>query len=126
MKSGQRVKCLMERYGDTVEKAAARTGVPKSTLHRITQGSEANLNRWLPKIAAGYGVALEYLQGGSDPRMDFEWSIRSASSRERFEFCLMTIQERVYLTIEFLMSSYGQKYSVRHKSHSRAASDQPI
>lgn len=112
MNTAQRVKVLLDRHGDNICEAAAKTDVPKSTLHRILQGSRANLHKWVPKIAQAYSVQPESLMGEHDSKADFEWSIRHSVPRERFEMCVMTVQDRVRMTLHFMLHISGQPCSL--------------
>lgn len=111
MTTAQRIQHLLQVHGDSLRKASLKTGVPKSTLSLILKGSEAHLSKWVDLIAEGYGLDPEILLGGADPKSDFEWSIRRANSRERFEYALMSIQERTRFTMEFLSRSHPRRCS---------------
>lgn len=112
MTTAQRIKYLMDKHCHSVREASRKTGVPKTTLLRLLEGSEANLSKWVSFIARGYEVDPDALLGGKDPRSDFEWSVRRASCRERFDMVLMTMQERLRMTLDFLTKAYPRRCSL--------------
>lgn len=68
---GKRVAQLRAAHGESLREAAARTGVSLTTIARIETGQlSTNLNRTLKAIADGYGVSMEWLQTGREPRPD--------------------------------------------------------
>lgn len=111
MTTAQRIRHVLIKHGDSVRKASQKTGIPKSTLCRLLEGSEANLGKWIAMLAATYQVDPNSLVGGQDPKSDFDWSVRCASSRERFDMVTMTVQDRVRMTLEFLARTYPRRCS---------------
>lgn len=114
MTTAQRVRLLLTRNGDSIRDAARKSGLSKSTVARIIDGSAANVDKWVKQLAQAYKVDPNSLIGGLDPKSDFEWSIRRADLRERFEMVLMTLQDRVRLTMEFLDRNYPNRFSFNH------------
>lgn len=107
--TAQRIKRLLDRHGHSLREGARRTGVPRVTLARIMAGSEANIEKWVRRIAGGYGVEPASLLGGQDPADDLRWYVQRAPNRERFDMACMTLQERLRLTLEFLTVMYPQR-----------------
>jgi len=109
--TADRVKHLLAVRGDSLRSAAEKTRVPKSTLQRITEGSEAHLDKWIPLIANAYGVAAASLMGGQCPKSDFEWTIRRMTIFERFQAVTATEQTRVWDTLQYLFKMYPDRCS---------------
>ena len=104
-----RVKALLDAHGHSLRHN--RTGLTKSTLQRVLDGTAGNLEKWLPQIAAAYGVPVESLKGTRDPSTDFEWNVRRSSLHERFQMITATEQERVRDALDFILKLYADRLS---------------
>lgn len=65
---GRRVARLRASHGESYREAAVRTGVSHTTIYRVESGECEAGGKTLKRIAAGYGVPLEWLLSGRDPR----------------------------------------------------------
>lgn len=109
--TARRIQYLMSVHGHSLRDAERHTGVTKSTLQRILDEHDANLEKWLPRIAEAYGATASTLMAGGDPRTDFEWAIRLCSVRERFDMVAQTMQARVRDTLDFLFATHPTRCS---------------
>jgi|GEM_PF-1712747 len=110
---GRRVASLRESYGDSLRQASMRTGVSHTTIARIESGESArSLHSTLRKIAEGYGVTIEYLTTGRDPRQDFEHSISRLPLHERGRLFFTSALNRTRMVLQFLLSEYPQEFPV--------------
>jgi len=108
---GRRIAALRAAHGDSLRKAAARTGVSHTTVGRLEAGQFTTaLNSTLQKIAEGYGVTVEYLLTGRDPRHDFESSLRRLPPEERNRLYFASPVARVRMLLRFLMAEYAAEF----------------
>lgn len=110
---GQRVARLRAAHGDSLREAAMRTGVSHTTIARIEKGEvTGSFHSTLKKIAEGYGVRVEYLLTGRDPRADFESVIRRLPPGERFRLYCASTKERIKVVLDFLAAEYSQEFDL--------------
>lgn len=113
MHVGRRVAKLRSAHGESLREAAARTGVSHTTIARIEKGEvTGSFHSTLRKIADGYGVKMEYLLTGRDPRQDFEFSIRRLSPEDRSRLYFISSRSRVKMVLDFLTAEYPSEFSV--------------
>jgi|GEM_PF-3048013 len=107
MSLGMRIDQLITSHGDSLRDAEIKTGVSRETIRRLIKGYRGpTAEHHAKQIARGYGVPEKALLEGLDPKGDFEWTITQASPSERLEYVMMTRQERVRLTLDFLTAKY--------------------
>ncbi len=112
MSVGGRVKYLLDSHGHSLRKAQEITGVSHETIRRITNGWEGpTLIEYIRRIAKGYRsrgyhVDEKSLMEGLDPKGDFEWTIHQSPFSQRLEMVMMSLQDRVRLTLDFLRAKY--------------------
>lgn len=107
MSVGQRLRDLRESYGESLREASRRTGVPHYTLSRIERGQVTQAYRaTLSKIAAGYGVSVEYFVGGRDYATSLGAAIRSDGPAQRLELMLSPAR-RIRHTLCLLLTEHG-------------------
>lgn len=110
---GRRVAKLRSAHGESLREAAVRTGVSHTTIARIEKGEvTGSFHSTLRKIAEGYGVKMEYLLTGRDPRQDFEFSIRRLTADERSRLYFVSARTRVKMVLDFLITEYPSEFSV--------------
>jgi len=63
----ERVRTLRGSKGWSLREAAKHVGVPYQTLHRLESGSVEPSMLFAWDVAAGYGVAFDWLICGCDP-----------------------------------------------------------
>lgn len=115
MSVGRRVAKLRAAHGESLREAAIRTGVSHTTIARIEKGEvTGSFHSTLRKIADGYGVTIEYLLTGKDPRQEFEFAIRRLTPEERSKFYFVNPRTRVKMVLDFLMSEYPNEFSLEH------------
>lgn len=108
---GRRVAALRVAHGDSLRQAAFRTGVSHTTIGRIENGqATSSFHGTLRKIAEGYGVTIEYLLTGRDPRQDFEISLRRLPPEERSRLYFASSLSRTRMVIQFLIAEYPQEF----------------
>lgn len=113
MHVGKRVAKLRAAHGESLREAAIRTGVSHTTIARIEKGEvTGSFHSTLRKIADGYGVKVEFLLTGRDPRQDFEFSIRRMAPEERSRLYFMSAQARTKMVLDFLAAEYPHEFSV--------------
>lgn len=110
---GRRVAKLRAAHGESLREAAQRTGVSHTTIARIEKGEvTGSFHSTLRKIADGYGVRMEYLLTGRDPRQDFEFSIRKLPSDERSKLYFASPRTRTKMVLDFLSAEYASEFSL--------------
>jgi len=110
---GRRVAKLRSAHGESLREAAIRTGVSHTTIARIEKGEvTGSFHSTLKKIAEGYGVKMEFLLTGRDPRQDFEFSIRRLSPDERSRLYFLSSRTRIKMVLDFLMAEYPNEFSL--------------
>lgn len=110
---GRRVAQLREAFGDSLREAAARTGVSHTTISRIEKGEVAgSFQHTLKKICDGYGVRVEFILGGRDPRQDFQQYVQRLSAEERGRLYFLTVRARVRMVIDFLLAEYPGEFHI--------------
>lgn len=93
--------------GESLREAALRTGVSHTTIARIEKGDvTGSFHNTLLRIAAGYGVQVEYLLTGRDPRREFEYSIRQLPGSDRDQLYFVKPGVRIRMALDFLLSEY--------------------
>ncbi|MFZ5825141.1 MAG: helix-turn-helix domain-containing protein [Bacillota bacterium] len=108
---GRRIAALRMGHGDSLRQAASRTGVSHTTIARIENGhATTSFHGTLRKIAEGYGVTIEYLLTGRDPRQDFEMSLRRLSPEERSRLYFASTISRTRMVLQFLLAEYPQEF----------------
>lgn len=108
---GKRMAALRGAYGDSLRQAAARTGVSHTTIGRLETGqATTSLHSTLRKIAEGYGVTIEYLLTGRDPKRDFAAAIRQLPPEERSRLLFTSVSERVRIALHFLVTEYAAEF----------------
>lgn len=113
MHIGRRVAKLREAHGESLREAAVRTGVSHTTIARIEKGEVvSSFQSTLRKIAEGYGVRVEFLLAGKDPRQDFEFSLSRLSPEERSRLYFAPARSRLRMVIQFLLSEYGDQVTL--------------
>lgn len=116
---GRRVAKLRSAHGESLREAAVRTGVSHTTIARIEKGEvTGSFHSTLKKIAEGYGVKMEFLLTGRDPRQDFEFSIRRLSPEERSRLYFLSARTRIKMVLDFLMSEYPNEFSLDQLAYS--------
>jgi transcriptional regulator with XRE-family HTH domain len=104
---GRRVKHLIDSHGHSLRQAEAITGVSYETIRRVINGYEGpTLVYQVTKIANGYKVDPKALLEGLDPKGDFEWTIHQLPPGQRLEMAMMSLHERVRVTLSFLRDKY--------------------
>lgn len=110
---GRRVAKLRSAHGESLREAALRTGVSHTTIARIEKGEvTGSFHSTLRRIAEGYGVQMEFLLTGRDPRQDFEFSIRRLAPEERNRLYFVSSQTRVKMVLDFLLTEYANEFSM--------------
>lgn len=110
---GTRVAKLRAAHGESLRDAALRTGVSHTTIARIEKGEvTGSFHSTLKKIAEGYGVKVEYLLTGRDPRQEFEFSIRRLPAEERGKLYFVPPRTRTKMVLDFLTAEYGAEFSL--------------
>lgn len=113
MHVGKRVGQLRSAHGESLREAAMRTGVSHTTIARIEKGEvTGSFHSTLLKIAEGYGVKMEFLLTGRDPRQDFEFSIRRLSPEERSRLYFASPRTRTRMVLDFLIAEYPNEFSL--------------
>jgi hypothetical protein len=94
-----------------LRQAAIRTGVSHTTIARIESGqATASFHKTLHRIAEGYGITVEYLLTGRDPRQDFEMSLRRLPPEERSRLYFASTLSRTRMALQFLVAEYPQEF----------------
>lgn len=110
---GRRVAKLRSAHGESLREAAVRTGVSHTTIARIEKGEvTGSFHSTLRRIAEGYGVKMEYLLTGRDPRQDFELSLRRLSPEERSRLYFVSDRTRIKMVLDFLIAEYPSEFSI--------------
>lgn len=113
MQVGKRVAKLRSAHGESLREAATRTGVSHTTIARIEKGEvTGSFHSTLQKIAEGYGVKMEFLLTGRDPRQDFEFSVRQLSPEERSKLYFVSPRARTKMVLDFLTTEYAHEFSL--------------
>lgn len=113
MHVGRRVAKLRAAHGESLREAAVRTGVSHTTIARIEKGEvTGSFHSTLRKIADGYGVRMEFLLTGRDPRQDFELTIRRLPSDDRSRLYFVSARARIKMVLDFLATEYPNEFSV--------------
>lgn len=108
---GKRVAALRTAHGESLRQAATRTGVSHTTIGRIENGqATSSLHSTLRKIAEGYGVTVEYLMTGRDPKRDFESSLRQLPPEKRSRLYFASPLNRVRMVLQFLIAEYPDEF----------------
>lgn len=117
MHVGRRVAKLREAHGESLREAAVRTGVSHTTIARIEKGEVvSSFQSTLRKIAEGYGVRVEFLLAGKDPRQDFEFSLSRLSPEERSRLYFAPVRNRLRMVLKFLLSEYSDQVTLSRLS----------
>lgn len=112
MHIGRRVAKLRTLNGESLREAALRTGVSHTTIARIEKGEvTGSFHHTLRKIAEGYGVKVEYLLTGRDPKQDFEQFIRRLPHDERSRLYFLNPAARTRMVLDFLAAEYPAEFS---------------
>lgn len=112
MQIGRRVAKLRAAHGESLREAALRTGVSHTTIARIEKGEvTGSFHSTLKKVADGYGVRVEYLLTGRDPRQSFEEALQRLSSGERSRLYFLTPQARTQMVLDFLATEFAHDIS---------------
>jgi transcriptional regulator with XRE-family HTH domain len=110
---GRRVAKLRAAHGESLREAAIRTGVSHTTIARIEKGEvTGSFHSTLRKIADGYGVRIEFLLTGRDPRQEFEGSIRRLSPEARNRLYFVSPRTRIKMVLDFLTTEYPNEITV--------------
>ncbi|MGE5676250.1 MAG: helix-turn-helix domain-containing protein [Mycobacterium leprae] len=113
MQVARRVAKLRQAHGESLREAAVRTGVSHTTIARIEKGEvTGSFHSTLRKIADGYGVRMEYLLTGRDPRQDFEAAIRRLSPEDRTRLYFVSARTRIKMVLDFLTTEYPNEFSL--------------
>lgn len=108
---GRRIAALRAAHGDSLRQAALRTGVSHTTISRIENGQAmTSFHSTLRRIAEGYGITIEYLMTGRDPRQDFETSLRRLPPEERSRVYFTSTLSRTRMVLQFLVAEYPQEF----------------
>lgn len=108
---GRRVAKLRAAHGESLREAAIRTGVSHTTIARIEKGEiTSSFHNTLHKIAEGYGVRVEFLLSGRDPRRDFELFLRRLPDHERSKLYFISLPARIRLLVQFLAVEYPDEF----------------
>lgn len=109
----ERISRLRAAHGDSLRDASLRTGVSHTTIARIEKGEvTGSFHSTLRKIAEGYGVRVEYLLTGRDPKQDFAFSIRQLPAAERSKLYFVSPRTRVKMLLDFLVAEYENEFSL--------------
>jgi len=109
---GRRVAKLRTAHGESLREAAVRTGVSHTTIARIEKGEvTGSFHSTLRKIAEGYGVRMEFLLTGRDPKQDFEGAIRRLPADDRSRLYFASARTRTKIVLDFLLSEYPNEFS---------------
>lgn len=104
---GRRIAKLRAAFGESLRDAAVRTGVSHTTIARIEKGEvTGSFHSTLRKIAEGYGVRVEFLLTGRDPRRDFDQFLRHLPAEEQGRLYFMSMEARIRLVLNFLATEY--------------------
>lgn len=115
MHVGRRVAKLRAAHGESLREAAIRTGVSHTTIARIEKGEvTGSFHSTLRKIADGYGVRMEFLLTGRDPRQDFETAIRRLTPDERSRLYFVSTRTRIKMVLDFLAAEYPNEFAMEH------------
>jgi len=110
---GRRVGKLREAHGESLRAAAIRTGVSHTTIARIEKGEVVgSFQSTLRKIADGYGIKVELLLGGRDPRRDFDFILHQLSPEERSRLHFVPPSVRIQMVLRFMVSEYPDDLSI--------------
>lgn len=121
MQIGRRVAKLRESHGESLREAAVRTGVSHTTIARIEKGEVvASFQSTLRKIAEGYGVRVEFLLAGKDPRQGFAFSLSRLSQEERSRLNFVPARTRIRMVLQFLLREYPSEFSLQQFAASAA------
>lgn len=113
MDIGRRVGKLREAHGESLRAAAIRTGVSHTTIARIEKGEVVgSFQSTLRKIAEGYGIRVEFLLGGRDPRRDFDFILHQLSPEERSRLHFVPPRVRIQMVLRFMLSDYPDDLSL--------------
>lgn len=84
---------LIQKSGVTIGEIAKSTGMAKSTLHNLMNGTEPSLGK-VEKIAEYFGVTMDYLTTGKKNTGDpFENTIKASIHRGIYEVTIRKIVE---------------------------------
>jgi transcriptional regulator with XRE-family HTH domain len=109
---GRRVAKLRASHGESLREAAVRTGVSHTTIARIEKGEvTGSFHSTLRKIADGYGMRLEYLLTGRDPRQSFEELLQRLSDGDRSRLYFLTPHARTQMVLDFLTTEFTHDFS---------------
>lgn len=112
MQIGRRVATLRAAHSESLREAAVRTGVSHTTIARIEKGDvTGSFHSTLRKIADGYGMRLEYLLTGRDPRQSFEELLQRLSTGDRSRLYFLTPQARTQMVLDFLTTEFAHDFS---------------
>lgn len=112
MQIGRRVAKLRASHGESLREAAVRTGVSHTTIARIEKGEvTGSFHSTLKKIAEGYGVRVEYLLTGRDPRQGFEEALQRLSAGERSRLYFLTPLSRTQMVLDFLSTEFTNDFA---------------
>lgn len=108
---GRRIAALRETHGDSLRAAAERTGVSHTTIARLERGeTSTSLHRTLRKIAAGYGVTIEYLLTQRDPCQEFRKALSVLPPEERSRLYFTSRLHRTQMLLRFLIAHFPQEF----------------
>lgn len=112
MQIGRRVAKLRASHGESLRDAAIRAGVSHTTIARIEKGEvTGSFHSTLRKIAEGYGVRVEYLLTGRDPRQIFEEALQRLPAGERSRLYFLTPQNRTQMVLDFLATEFASDFA---------------
>lgn len=110
---GRRVGKLRQAHGESLRAAGIRTGVSHTTIARIEKGEVVgSFQSTLRKIAEGYGVRVEFLLGGRDPRRDFDFILHQLSPEERSRLHFVPPRVRIQMVLRFMLAEYPDELSL--------------
>lgn len=109
----ERVARLRQAHGESLREASLRTGVSHTTVARIEKGEvTGSFHGTLRKIADGYGVRVEYLMTGRDPKRDFDFTLADLPAHERIRLWFMSPRARIRVLLDFLLSEYADLFTL--------------
>jgi len=103
-RSGEKLRALREERGETVSEVANAVGVVESSITNYESGYRVPKDSVKKRLADYYGVSLEWLFYGSEPRQEEENAVRPAHAKtilRELEINLDETERGVKITILF-------------------------